>query len=104
MSYKISHRGECRVGRVQVEDWTSVYPNIPKEYITVLFTTLLAIPRNSYLRDTEHWRIEFHYDTMDEAIAARDHLMNGGDPHDLTDAMYMSRRWTDWDIEHCLPH
>lgn len=103
MAHTITRKGECRLGRVQVEDWTKVYPGITY-YTVALYATLQANPRQSYfLRGGERARISYDYETEAEANAAFDFLMDGGDPHELGKPS-MSQYWTDWDTEHCIPH
>lgn len=103
MVHTITKKGTCRLGRVQVEDWTKVYPGVTF-YSVVLYATLQANPQRCHgLRGGESARIDFNYHTESEANDAYEFLMAGGDPHELTDALSMNPYWTDWDTEHCIP-
>ena len=103
MGHKITKRGECRLGRVQVENWTEVYPGI-LYYEVALFTELLTQPRNKYIKYDGRRRLTYDYKTEAEANAAFDFLMAGGDPHELSDAFDKGLYWSEWDVEHCIPH
>lgn len=103
MAHTITRKGECRLGRVQVEDWTKVYPGITY-YTVALYTELETQPRDRYIQYEGCRRLSYDYKTEDEANAAFDFLMGGGDPHELSGAFDKGPYWTDWDVEHCIPH
>ena len=101
--HKVTRKGECRLGRVQVEDWTEVYPDI-LFYTVALYTELDAQPKCKWLKYDGKRRLAYDYKTEAEANAAYDFLMDGGDPHELSAAFDKGLYWTDWDVEHCIPH
>lgn len=102
MGHTITKKGECRLGRVQVEDWTKVYPGITY-YTVALYTELERQPRCKYIQYDGRRRLSYDYTTEEEANAAFDFLMAGGDPHELSDAFDKGPYWTEWDMEHCIP-
>ena len=110
MAHKITKRGTCRLGKVQIEDWTEVYPDLPNMHIVALYAELTANPEHSYLlRGGETARISFDYPTPEEAERAYEHLVAGGDPHDLIDEYHnwewnMGPNWTSRDTEMYIPH
>jgi len=102
-SHKITRKDTCRLGKVQVEDWTQVYPGVTF-YTVALYAILQTNQQWHYgLRGGESARIAFDYRTQQEADAAYNFLMEGGDPHELVEALCMNPYWTDWDTEHCIP-
>ena len=110
MAHRITKKGTCRLGKVQVEDWTGVYPELDFLHHTVaLYARLAANPEKSYvLRGGEVARISFNVPTADDAEQAYEHLMAGGDPHDVMDEpncyFDMGPMWTKRDTELCIPH
>ena len=104
--HEIVVKSECRLGKVQIEDWHEVYPGLCKPYTVALYATLQATPhyRPTFLYGGESARFAFNFASMDEARDCYLCLRDGCDPHDWSDALCMNASWNDEDTTMCLPH
>lgn len=104
--HEIIKKSTCRLGRVQIEDWSKVYPGLQKTYIVALYATLQATPhhRPTFLYGGESARFAFKFARMDEARDCFWCMRDGCDPHDWADALDMNPYWSDDDTAICLPH
>jgi hypothetical protein len=105
--HEIVTKSDCRLGRVQIEDWSKVYPGLQKTYTVALYATLQATPhyRPTFLYGGESARFAFNFATMAEARDCYLCMCDGCDPHDWADALDMGNPyWNDGDTAMCLPH
>ncbi len=92
--------------KVQLEDWSTVYPNLGSNYIVALYAPLSQPTSNPYSsgRTGETRRFSFWFNSLNEAAEAYFHMADGWDPHEYEEALEMGPMWTDGDTRNCLPH
>lgn len=105
--HEIVAKSACRLGRVQIEDWSPVYPGLAEPYTVALYARLAETPEhdNALMRRGCTCRFAFHFPRMEDARDMFYCVKAGGDPHDWIDDLGpMGTMWTDEDTRRCLPH
>lgn len=106
-AHEIVAKSACRLGKVQIEDWSPVYPGLDYPYTVALYAPMAETPSHpcTPYRRGDSARFGFHFERMEDARDMYYCIKAGGDPHDWLDHFAgMGVRWTEEDTRRCLPH